>query len=91
MSRLAQTTDGFEPAEDFLNPLADTLADQVATVIFSLLKPHEKKVQTLTSENGKEFAQRKNITENLKADSIFQNTVTSERSQTRRFNSPWTD
>lgn len=46
-------------------------ADQVATAIVSLLKPHAKKIHTLTSDNGKEFAQHKNIAESLKAAFYF--------------------
>ena len=35
-------------------------ADQVATTIVRLLKPHAKKVHTLNADNGKEFAKHKN-------------------------------
>jgi IS30 family transposase len=46
-------------------------ADQVATTIVRLLTPHAKKVHTLTSDNGKEFARHKEIAEHLNADFYF--------------------
>ena len=46
-------------------------ADQVATTIVRLLMPHAKKVYTLTSDNGKEFARHKEIAEHLNADFYF--------------------
>ena len=49
-------------------------ADQVATTIVRLLMPHAKKVHTLTSDNGKEFARHKEIAEHLNADFYFAHT-----------------
>jgi len=46
-------------------------ADQVATAIVRLLKPHADRVHTLTSDNGKEFARHKNIAKALNADFYF--------------------
>jgi IS30 family transposase len=46
-------------------------ADQVATTIVRLLRPHAKKVHTLTSDNGKEFARHKDIAESLNANFYF--------------------
>jgi IS30 family transposase len=46
-------------------------ADLVATTIVRLLRPHAKKVHTLTADNGKEFAQHKSIAKNLEADFYF--------------------
>ena len=46
-------------------------ADQVATEIIRLLKPYVDTVHTLTSDNGKEFAQHKNIAKALKAEFYF--------------------
>lgn len=46
-------------------------ADQVASTIVRLLKPYAKKVHTLTSDNGKEFAQHKTIAKSLEADFYF--------------------
>jgi len=46
-------------------------ADQVATTIVRLLRPHAKKVHTLTADNGKEFAQHKTIAASLDADFYF--------------------
>jgi IS30 family transposase len=46
-------------------------ADQVANTIVRLLRPHAKKVHTLTSDNGKEFAQHKSIAGSLDADFYF--------------------
>jgi IS30 family transposase len=46
-------------------------ASQVATTIIRLLSPHADRVHTLTSDNGKEFAQHKDIAEALKADFYF--------------------
>jgi IS30 family transposase len=46
-------------------------ADQVATTIVRLLNPYVENVHTLTSDNGKEFAQHKNIAKSLKADFYF--------------------
>ena len=46
-------------------------ADQVAATIVRLLRPHAKKVHTLTSDNGKEFAQHKSIAKSLDADFYF--------------------
>ena len=46
-------------------------ADQVATEIIRLLKPYADIVHTLTSDNGKEFAQHKNIAKALNAEFYF--------------------
>ena len=46
-------------------------ADQVATTIVRLLKPHAKKVHTLTADNGKEFAQHRTIAASLEAEFYF--------------------
>jgi IS30 family transposase len=46
-------------------------ADQVATTIIQLLKPHSDKVHTLTSDNGREFARHKDIAKALTADFYF--------------------
>jgi IS30 family transposase len=57
-----------------LTPIAKVerkTADRVATTIVPLLRPHAKKVYTLTSDNGKEFAQHKDIAKNLDADFLF--------------------
>jgi len=46
-------------------------ADLVSTTIIRLLKPYADKVHTLTSDNGKEFAQHKEIAKALDADFYF--------------------
>ena len=46
-------------------------AEQVADTIVRLLSPHADKVQTLTSDNGKEFAKHKEISKALAADFYF--------------------
>jgi IS30 family transposase len=46
-------------------------ADQVATTIVRLLRPHAEKVHTLTADNGKEFAQHKTMAASLDADFYF--------------------
>jgi IS30 family transposase len=46
-------------------------ADQVTRAIVRLLEPHSDKVLTLTSDNGKEFAKHREITEQLSADFYF--------------------
>jgi IS30 family transposase len=46
-------------------------ADQVATAIVRLLKPHAHTVHTLTADNGREFARHKEIAEHLDADFYF--------------------
>ncbi len=46
-------------------------AAQVSASIIRLLQPHTQKVHTLTSDNGKEFADHKNIAESLKANFYF--------------------
>jgi IS30 family transposase len=46
-------------------------AEQVANTIVRLLNPHADKVHTLTSDNGKEFAKHKEISETLAADFYF--------------------
>ena len=46
-------------------------ADQVATAIIDLLKPHAAQVHTMTSDNGREFARHKVIAEALDADFYF--------------------
>ena len=46
-------------------------ADQVATEIIRLLKPYVGMVHTLTSDNGKEFAQHKSIAKALNAEFYF--------------------
>lgn len=46
-------------------------ADRVAAAIIRLLKPHAKKVHTLTSDNGKEFGKHKSIAKGLAADYYF--------------------
>ena len=46
-------------------------AEQVATEIIRLLKPYADTVHTLTSDNGKEFAQHKSIAKALNAEFYF--------------------
>lgn len=46
-------------------------AEQVATEIIRLLKPYADMVHTLTSDNGKEFAQHKKIAKALNAEFYF--------------------
>ncbi len=46
-------------------------ASQVSSAIIQLLRPHARKVHTLTADNGKEFAEHKNIAESLDADFYF--------------------
>ena len=46
-------------------------ASQVSSAIIQLLRPHARKVHTLTSDNGKEFAEHKNIAKSLDADFYF--------------------
>jgi len=46
-------------------------ASQVGSAIIKLLQPHAQNVHTLTSDNGKEFAEHKKIAENLNADFYF--------------------
>jgi IS30 family transposase len=46
-------------------------AAQVSSAIIRLLRPHTQKVHTLTSDNGKEFAEHKKIAESLEADFYF--------------------
>ena len=46
-------------------------AEQVSAAVIHLLKPYIGKVHTLTSDNGKEFAKHKEISEKLDADFYF--------------------
>ncbi len=46
-------------------------AQAVSQAMIGLLKPHRKKVRTITSDNGKEFAGHKAIANKLKADFYF--------------------
>ena len=46
-------------------------AAQVRSAIIRLLRPHARKVLTLTADNGKEFAEHKDIAESLEADFYF--------------------
>ena len=46
-------------------------AEQVSDAIIHLLKPYTDKVHTLTSDNGKEFAKHKEISEKLDANYYF--------------------
>jgi IS30 family transposase len=46
-------------------------ADQVSASIVRLLRPHKDLVHTLTSDNGKEFAQHKEMAKDLNADFYF--------------------
>jgi len=46
-------------------------AAQVGSAVIQLLRPHAQKVLTLTSDNGKEFAEHKNIAKSLQADFYF--------------------
>jgi IS30 family transposase len=43
----------------------------VSLAMIGLLKPHRKKVHTITSDNGKEFAEHEEIASRLKADFYF--------------------
>jgi transposase, IS30 family len=43
----------------------------VSQAMIGLLKPHQKKVYTITSDNGREFAGHEEITKRLKADFFF--------------------
>ncbi|WP_201258042.1 IS30 family transposase [Syntrophotalea acetylenivorans] len=52
-------------------------ASQVATTIIRLLSPHVDRVHRLTSDNGKKFAQHKDIAEALIADFYFARTYAS--------------
>ena len=46
-------------------------AAMVSSAIIRLLRPHAQQVKTLTSDNGKEFAEHKNIAESLNAGFYF--------------------
>ena len=46
-------------------------AQAVSQAMIGLLKPHRKKVHTITSDNGKEFAGHEEIANKLKADFYF--------------------
>lgn len=46
-------------------------ATQVCSTIIRLLRPHAQTVHTLTSDNGKEFAEHKAIAKSLEADFYF--------------------
>ncbi len=46
-------------------------AQAVSQAMIELLKPHRKKVHTITSDNGKEFAGHEEIADKLKADFYF--------------------
>ncbi len=46
-------------------------AQAVSQAMIELLKPHQKKVHTITSDNGKEFAGHEQIANKLKADFYF--------------------
>jgi IS30 family transposase len=46
-------------------------AHAVSQAMIELLKPHQKKVHTITSDNGKEFAGHEEIASKLKADFYF--------------------
>ena len=46
-------------------------AQAVSQAMISLLRPHRKKVHTITSDNGKEFAGHEEIASKLKADFYF--------------------
>ncbi|MEW6563733.1 MAG: IS30 family transposase [Pseudomonadota bacterium] len=46
-------------------------AQAVRRAAVSLLRPHQDKVHTLTSDNGKEFSQHEQIARSLKADFYF--------------------
>jgi len=46
-------------------------AQAVSQAMIGLLKPHRKKVHTITSDNGKEFAGHEEIASKLKADFYF--------------------
>jgi len=46
-------------------------ARQVRSAIIRLLRPHAHKVLTLTADNGKEFAEHKDIAESLETDFYF--------------------
>jgi len=52
-------------------PLPDKTAQAVADAIQFLLHPIQKYVKTLIVDNGKEFAQHKNIAERLECDVFF--------------------
>jgi IS30 family transposase len=43
----------------------------VSQAMIGLLKPHQKKVRTITSDNGKKFAGHEQIAKKLKANSYF--------------------
>ena len=46
-------------------------ATQVSSAIIRLLRPHAQKVLTLTADNGKEFAEHKDIAKSLETDFYF--------------------
>lgn len=54
-----------------IGQVSSNKADNVAKTIIRLLEPHAKKVKTLTSDNGKEFAFHKTIAQKLDAKFYF--------------------
>jgi IS30 family transposase len=54
-----------------LKKVEQRTADQVSRAMIDLLKPVSDRVHTLTSDNGKEFAEHEEIAKALKADFFF--------------------
>jgi IS30 family transposase len=52
-------------------PVSDKSEKVVTKVLIGLLKPYQKKVHTITGDNGKEFAGHEKIAKNLKANFYF--------------------
>lgn len=54
-----------------MQPVGSTKAPEVTSALSDMMKPHQKKVLTITSDNGREFAQHETIARTLGADVYF--------------------